>query len=166
VVGDGPERPALERLAEARGVGSRVVFAGAVSQPEVPERVAGFDLCFAGHVDTSVGAMYHSPLKLYEYAACGRPILSPANADSAALAGAGATVVTFETSEVESLRSALVACRTDRAALMAGALQAREQVVAAHAWRERAGRLLGELEKRGLLGNVAVGERQKVHGIA
>lgn len=44
VVGDGPERPALEALARRLGVAGRVRFEGAVAPDEIPELLARADL--------------------------------------------------------------------------------------------------------------------------
>ncbi|WP_410969617.1 glycosyltransferase, partial [Salmonella sp. SAL4450] len=48
VVGDGPERPELERRAAALGVAARVVFAGAVANASLPALYAAADV-FAFH---------------------------------------------------------------------------------------------------------------------
>jgi len=45
VVGDGPERKSLEKLAESEGVGGRVHFAGAVSYKELPKYCALPGVC-------------------------------------------------------------------------------------------------------------------------
>lgn len=66
VVGDGPERPALERLAAELGIADRVRFAGHVAAPAA--EYAGFDL-FALSSDTE-----QMPLSVLEAMAAGLPI--------------------------------------------------------------------------------------------
>jgi glycosyltransferase involved in cell wall biosynthesis len=72
VVGDGPARPDLERLAKALGVGDRVRFTGVVSRHQVPSYVAAFDIALQPAV-----VPYASPLKLFEYLALGKAIVAP-----------------------------------------------------------------------------------------
>lgn len=74
IVGDGPARSALEALAKDLNLESRVNFYGRLSPDDVVEMMHGFDIGYAGHF-ASDGETYHSPLKLYEYAASGIPIV-------------------------------------------------------------------------------------------
>jgi glycosyltransferase involved in cell wall biosynthesis len=76
VVGDGPARPALERLANELGVSGRVSFTGVVAREEVPLRVASFDIALQPAVTP-----YASPLKLFEYLALGKAIIAPRSAN-------------------------------------------------------------------------------------
>src|SRR5262249_7621145 len=71
IAGDGPERSALEKMGNAR-------FLGRVAPDQVPELMAGADVCFSGH------SAFRSPLKLYEYMAMGRPVVSSAVPDAKA----------------------------------------------------------------------------------
>jgi glycosyltransferase involved in cell wall biosynthesis len=78
-VGDGPELPRVRKAAE--GV-KHVVFTGAVPNDEMPGYlvsadigVAPFDV--AAHRPLSLG-FYWSPLKIFEYMACGLPVVAPA----------------------------------------------------------------------------------------
>jgi len=66
IVGDGPERPALERLAGELGVGDRVRFTGHVTDPA--PLYAGFDL-FALSSDTE-----QMPISVIEAMAAGLPV--------------------------------------------------------------------------------------------
>ena len=68
LMGDGTERAALERIAEASGLGSRMVFAGHVDSPR--ERLAELDL-FALSSDTE-----QLPLALLDALAQGIPAVS------------------------------------------------------------------------------------------
>jgi glycosyltransferase involved in cell wall biosynthesis len=74
LVGDGPERPRIERLAAELGV--RAVFTGTVPHDRLPSYVAAMDV---GIVLAQAGEPFHySPLKLAEYMAAGLPVIAPA----------------------------------------------------------------------------------------
>ncbi len=72
IVGDGPARADLKRLAADLGVASRVTFAGVVQPEALPAYVAAFDVALQPAV-----VEYASPLKLFEYMAAAKPILAP-----------------------------------------------------------------------------------------
>lgn len=72
VVGEGPARPGLERLAEELGIAAQTRFLGLASREAIPALVAGFDIALQpASVD------YASPLKVFEYMAAGRAIVAP-----------------------------------------------------------------------------------------
>lgn len=72
VVGDGPVRPDLERLARELGLEDRVRFTGVVPREQVPALVAAFDIALQPAV-----VPYASPLKLFEYLALSKAIVAP-----------------------------------------------------------------------------------------
>lgn len=70
IVGDGPERQSLERLAETLGVGHRVRFAGTVSYADLPARYAAADIyALTSHAEGM-------PLVVLEAMATGLPIVA------------------------------------------------------------------------------------------
>jgi len=72
MVGDGPERAALEAQASRLGLGERVRFTGVLHREEVPSYVAAFDIALQPAV-----VPYASPLKLMEYLALGKAVIAP-----------------------------------------------------------------------------------------
>lgn len=73
VLGDGPLRKDLETLARHIGARTRVEFLGSVRQDLVPLYIGAADVCVT--LKTPVEQEV-SPLKLYEYVACGRPVVA------------------------------------------------------------------------------------------
>jgi len=72
IVGEGPERPALERLAAAEGVGDRVRFLGRVEQVRLPEIYSALDaLVLASSREGWANV-------LLEAMACGTPVVASA----------------------------------------------------------------------------------------
>jgi glycosyltransferase involved in cell wall biosynthesis len=74
IVGDGPLLVPLKARAVALNIADKVVFTGAVRSDEVPSFVRAMDVAVAPYPQSSDS--YFSPLKLYEYMACGRAIVA------------------------------------------------------------------------------------------
>ena len=80
IVGDGPQRAELKRLACSAGLEKEVIFTGSVSYAEVPKYIALFDVA----VDLTVvplsiggGVRYASfSQKIAQYLACGKPVVA------------------------------------------------------------------------------------------
>ena len=75
IIGDGPERSALE--AQAADLGLDVDFRGAVAPAEMPRHLAGSAMGVAPYpASVEEGDQYFSPLKVYEYLAAGLPVVA------------------------------------------------------------------------------------------
>lgn len=75
IVGDGPLRATLEEKLDQLGLRSRVVFTGAIPHGEIPGLIRLFDVALAPYPPVN-HAFYFSPLKLFEYMACGVPVVA------------------------------------------------------------------------------------------
>lgn len=81
IIGEGPERPFLERLVQAEGLADRVRFTGFVPHDMVPRYMAtfdiGVDLC-AAPMKAGSGRLLYSAYsqKMAQYLACGIPVLA------------------------------------------------------------------------------------------
>lgn len=119
VVGDGPVRAELERLAAELGVGDRVRFTGVLGRDRVPEHVAAFDIALQPAV-----VPYASPLKLFEYLALGKPVIAPRQPNIEEVLGDGDNALLFDAEDqgaFERSLSKLCADATLRARLAAAA---------------------------------------------
>ena len=77
IIGDGPERAALEEQAGALGI--TVDFRGAVAPADMPLHLAGSAIGVAPYPDLGgEQQQYFSPLKVYEYLAAGLPVVASA----------------------------------------------------------------------------------------
>jgi glycosyltransferase involved in cell wall biosynthesis len=80
MVGDGPERPHIERFAREAGVLERFVFSGAVDYDDVPHWIAAMDVCLAPFHPNLHGAPNETfvldPLKVFEYLAMAKPTIT------------------------------------------------------------------------------------------
>jgi len=73
IVGEGQMKEELINLAEKTGVSNKVIFTGAVPYENVPKYINASDVCVVPKRPLKTG---YSPLKLYEYMACGKPVVA------------------------------------------------------------------------------------------
>jgi glycosyltransferase involved in cell wall biosynthesis len=140
IVGDGPDRQSLEAFSRQLRISGSVHFVGLVSWDDIPSYMKGFDIGFSGHKTMQIGHMYHSPLKLYEYAAMSLPIVAPAFADARSLVSDGVPGALFEPGDPSSAAAAL-------RKVLDGSLDSehagRNAVLQHHSWDARLAMLLG-----------------------
>ncbi len=115
VVGDGPERPRLERLVTHRGLARSVEFVGATTPADVPFHLARMDVAVAPYPPST--DFYFSPLKIYEYLAAGLPVVaSDVGTLPDLLNGAGQPIgMLYRAGSVVDLARSLVRLRHDPA---------------------------------------------------
>jgi teichuronic acid biosynthesis glycosyltransferase TuaC len=133
VIGDGPERQALERQAAQLGVADRVEFAGQLPHAEALERTRRAWLLAMASVDEAFGVAYVEAMAgwLPVIAASGEP-----GPEEIASVGGGLTLVAA--GDVPALRTEIARLTGDPAARRAEGERARETVERAFSW-ERCG---------------------------
>lgn len=102
IVGDGPARSDLERLADELGVAPRVHFTGVVDRDRVPGLVAAFDIALQPAV-----VAYASPLKLFEYLALGKATVGPRQPNIEEILEHGENALLFDAQASGALEEAL-----------------------------------------------------------
>lgn len=148
VVGDGVMYETWRTQAESLGIADNVKFVGQVLWAEVPEYIAGFDVCYTGQVEIQqVGRMYHSPLKLYEYMAMAKPIVASAFEDVLRMLQDGETGFLFEPGNKEDVKRALTRAYQSQEQLSVMGQKAREVVLAQHSWVARVKTMIEGLEQ-------------------
>jgi glycosyltransferase involved in cell wall biosynthesis len=150
-LGEGPARADLEAQADRLGLADVVRFLGQKAWAEVPSYVAGFDVGFSGQRSMSIGGMYHSPLKIYEYQAMQVPILASDYPDARRLVANADSGLLFDADRPGALAEALADAFDRRGELPAMGERGRAEVLAHHTWEARVRTLVDELDSRGLL---------------
>lgn len=105
IVGDGPEREALEKYAQNQGLNGAVTFTGNVPYDEVPQYLAAMDIAVAPYVPNE--NFYFSPIKIFEYMAMGKPVVAGSIGQVQELVGDGETGLLYELGSVAALAAAL-----------------------------------------------------------
>jgi len=75
IVGDGPDREYLQELVISESLQEKVKFTGLVAYEQIPEMIGRADVCVCPLPDL-IEWNVSSPLKVLEYMACGKPIIS------------------------------------------------------------------------------------------
>lgn len=124
VVGDGPARAELERLADELGIERAVRFAGRVDASDMPAHYAACDILAVPRIAAPVCERV-TPLKVFEALAAGRPLVASALAPlEEAAAGAARFVAPGDPAALAHELLALAADPAGRARLGARALEA------------------------------------------
>ncbi len=76
IVGDGVMKDDLFKLCRELGVEDRFIFTGVVAYDRVPLYINASDTCTAPFIFARNAKIGLSPLKLYEYMACGKPVVA------------------------------------------------------------------------------------------
>jgi len=145
IIGDGPVKESLIRLVEDLGLNQIVRFLPRMPQYELFNRMATWSVGFAGHEKSSSNVMYHSPLKMYEYAGLGLSAVSTMTPDAAALKAAGMKVHYFD--DLQELSDALLKSFYDPISQPENDKQ-RLEIYSKHSWRDRTDKVLAVIATR------------------
>ena len=140
IIGDGPERAALEE--QATGLGIEVDFRGAVAPADMPGQLAGSAIGVAPYPDLGgEQQQYFSPLKVYEYLAAGLPVVASAVGQLPQILGELGTLV--PPSDPAALAAAIDTLAADP--VLRGKLgwRGRMQAEEKHSWAGAVDRILG-----------------------
>ncbi len=140
IIGDGPERAALEE--QAAGLGIEVDFRGAVAPADMPGQLAGSAIGVAPYPDLGgEQQQYFSPLKVYEYLAAGLPVVASAVGQLPQILGELGTLVS--PSDPAALAAAIDTLAADP--VLRGKLgwRGRVQAEEKHSWAGAVDRILG-----------------------
>lgn len=141
IVGDGPQRNELEKLARTLGLSEAISFTGFVSYDSVPTYMGASEICFAPKKVLGSG---YSPLKLYEYMACGRPVIA-SRVEGFQLLEEGAGLL-FEPGNVEELASKSVELLSDQELMHSMGQRGRKIAEEEYSWKVVAGRVTDVLK--------------------
>lgn len=133
LVGDGPQRAALE--AQAREAGVPVEFTGAVAPAQIPEHLADCCVAVAPYPRTEQSTdQYFSPLKIYEYCAAALPVVASRVGQVPQIIDDGVTGVLVAPSDPADLARAIDDLADDATRRRAMGRAARTMAVQERSW--------------------------------
>jgi glycosyltransferase involved in cell wall biosynthesis len=142
VVGDGLMRDEWQALAKALGLEEKVNFLGKLPWEDVPQYIAGFDICYSGQINFGQGSMYLSPLKLYEYMAMAKPVIASAFEDAQSTIEHGNTGFLYSPGDQIDLEKVLTEVYSHKETLPNMGLKARKNVENNHTWTVRVAKII------------------------
>lgn len=145
VIGDGPERKALEARIAAAGLGSHVWLVGAVPPASVPAWLSNLDIAVAPYPE--LPDFYFSPLKVFEYLAASLPVVASRIGELPELLEDGVQGLLCRPGDARSLADAMARLIDDPPLRRRLGDAGRELVTRHHTWRGVARRIL-ELAQR------------------
>lgn len=106
IAGDGPLRHELERDLNERGLMRSVVFTGALPHEDIAGLIRLFDVALAPYPRPE-HPFYFSPLKLFEYMACGVPVVAAGLGQIAEVVQDGETGLLYPPGDLDLLTAAV-----------------------------------------------------------
>lgn len=143
----GEMAPELLAAIEAAGLASAVTCTGPVPHREVPEHLAAMDVAVSSHAAAEAGeTFYFSPLKLFEYLACGVPTVAADVGQPGELIRPGHNGYLYPPGDDAALAAAIQALVADPAHARTVAWNGAALVLHEHTWAQNAARVVGWLE--------------------
>lgn len=132
IVGDGPERGAIESQLAALGVCGAAHFTGAVPAHAVPGLLASMDVATAPYAQSE--QCYFSPLKVFEYMAAARAVVASRTGQLETLLDHGTNGCLVPPGDAAALAHALTQLAGDPAGRVRLGHAARATVLRRHTW--------------------------------
>lgn len=142
LVGDGVERPKVERLLGEYGLRDRFWLAGAVKHPLVPAHVCAMDVAVMPHSNT-----FGSPMKLFEYMAMARAVVMPDVPAIAEVVRPEENGLLFRTGDASAITAALRRLIEDEALRRRLGARARQDALTRHTWRHNAEAVMARIDR-------------------
>lgn len=134
IVGDGPQRETVERLAAEHDLDVELV--GAVPPEQVPATLQGALVAVAPYPATAAADHYFSPLKVYEYGAAALPVVASRIGEIPRVVEHGRTGTLVPPSDPAALAAAIDELVADPARALRFGAAARESMVRSHSWHQ------------------------------
>lgn len=138
LVGDGATYPDVAEFVRQRGLQDQVILTGRVPHDDVPGLLAAMDMAIL----PSAGD-YTSPVKLFEFMACGIAPIAPDFLPIREVLKEGVTGWTFPPGKLDQAVSMVLAKSADAAELKKVGVAARAYIAAERQWRNNVVQLVG-----------------------
>ena len=135
-MGDGDELSTLKEMVNQYNLMERVIFTGYVEHDKVVMYITGFDVCVIPSRSEMTSKIGLSPLKLYEYLACSKPVIASKIKGVAQVIEEGNCGYLFEPDSVDELASAIIKCYDNRHNLKDLGFNGRKLIEAKYSWRK------------------------------
>lgn len=153
VVGDGPERDAMENELSRAGVRGHAHFTGFVAHEEIPKYYAASDAAVAPYLHSP--NFYFSPLKVFEAMAARMPLVASRIGQVAEVLEHESSALLVEPGNAEHLADALMRLASHPELRRSLAVRAHDLAESFHSWDRAAEKIETNLSSRGMLRHVS-----------
>lgn len=143
IVGEGPQRVAMEALASELKISAKIQFTGAVSPADIPFWLEKMDIAVAPY--PALDNFYFSPLKVFEYMAAGLPVIASDIGQIKTIIQHGQQGLLITPGSVSALSTALQQLVDHPQQALALAYQAQQYIFAHYTWDAVAQRILKQV---------------------
>jgi glycosyltransferase involved in cell wall biosynthesis len=144
IIGKGYMLGQLRELVRQRGVEGRIIFTDSIAYEFIPEYIAAADICVAPFEDNEITAC-KSPLKVAEYLASGKPIVTSLVGEMRNMAGGAGLFV--EPGNHIALANGIIALLKDDQLRQRMGLISRRRAEDKYNWPHAAGEILKAYKK-------------------
>jgi glycosyltransferase involved in cell wall biosynthesis len=137
IVGDGPLRGALEQNLREHNLTRRVLFTGALPHEEIAGMIRQFDVALAPYSKPE-HVFYFSPLKIFEYMACGVPVVAAGLGQNTELVRNCETGLLYPPGDIDALTAACERLLADVDLSRQLGRAASREIHARYTWRHNA----------------------------
>ncbi|MBI4516772.1 MAG: glycosyltransferase family 4 protein [Deltaproteobacteria bacterium] len=148
MVGSSPLSAALQGECRARGYEDRVEFAGFVPPQQVPKLMAAADILLAPYAAEEF--FYLSPIKLFEYLACGRAVLTARQGQMAEVVADGENGLLYDPRSPNAFIAQLLRLIDDPMLRARLGFNGRRTVERGYTWKTNAERVAAVLSRAGV----------------
>ncbi|MGP8321301.1 MAG: glycosyltransferase family 4 protein [Methanosarcinaceae archaeon] len=143
IVGDGVMNDKLEDLSNKLNMGQNVIFTGTIPYEEVPQYINISDVCLVVKKKLRSG---YSPLKLYEYMACEKPVIATNTEGFEVLEQSNAGIL-VNPEDPQELTNAVIKLLQNKRLREQMGMNGRKLVVAKYSWKHSAKKTIAVFEK-------------------
>jgi glycosyltransferase involved in cell wall biosynthesis len=152
MVGEGPLYRKIKKLVENYGLQELFIFAGKVPYEVMPHLIASADIAVAPFNPakdplTRKYGFFYSPLKLFEYMACEKPVISTSVGNICKIIEHGKTGLLVPPANPEALADAIELLIKDRELASKLGMRARQEVIEKYSWKGVANKIFTEMLK-------------------
>jgi glycosyltransferase involved in cell wall biosynthesis len=135
----GALKSSLDQFVQEKGLKDRVFCTGFVSHEEVPAYINAMDIVVAPYPPLEF--FYYSPVKIYEYMACGKPVVTTRIGQIAELIETGKTGILCDPGDTKALIEAVQQLIRNREVRSAIGRNAAGVIARNHTWKHKARQL-------------------------
>jgi glycosyltransferase involved in cell wall biosynthesis len=135
LIGDGPEREAIEAKIATMGRGDQILIGPRVPHDEVPAHLAAFDVALIPHCN-----QHGSPVKLFEYLGMGKAVVAVRTPGVTDIVTHERDALLADAGDLKSVMALVARLAGDRQEAAALGRRGRELALERHTWQRNAER--------------------------